>query len=172
MNGVGKEGGSSLIECLRLNSTLTILDIGANRIPDDIAPVIARVLPSNKALHTLKVRWESLWLQWKVLPFIDTNLHLPTVQLDDIQVGKVVHTTDNWELHIVQSDKYWYTWKQIIPTFVSLLQLWILSKSVHWTYNGFSFTFTHDSLFNFPAFLQSDYLWGSHDTSETLVIQN
>lgn len=60
MNGVGKEGGSSLIECLRLNLTLTILDIGANRIPDDIAPVIARVLPSNKALHTLKVRWESL----------------------------------------------------------------------------------------------------------------
>lgn len=60
MNGVGKDGGSSLIECLRLNSTLTILDLGANRIPDDIAPVIARVLPNNKALHTLKVGWGSL----------------------------------------------------------------------------------------------------------------
>jgi hypothetical protein len=55
MNGLGKEGGCYLIETLRFNSSLIVLDLGSNRIPDDIAPVIARVLPNNKALQTLKV---------------------------------------------------------------------------------------------------------------------
>lgn len=60
MNGVGKEGGFFLIECFCFNLILIILDIGVNRILDDIVFVIVRVLFSNKVFYILKVRWESL----------------------------------------------------------------------------------------------------------------
>lgn len=56
MNGVGKEGGFFLIECFCFNLILIILDIGVNRILDDIVFVIVRVLFSNKVFYILKVR--------------------------------------------------------------------------------------------------------------------
>ena len=55
MNGFERAGGMAVIEMLRSNSSLTEVDLSANRINDDIAEVFARVVPNNKAIQTIKV---------------------------------------------------------------------------------------------------------------------
>lgn len=55
-NGLGEKGGIAIADALLLNSTLTELNISANRLNNAVAQKLAKVIAGSEALQILEVR--------------------------------------------------------------------------------------------------------------------
>ena len=56
MNGIANAGVKHVVEMLKVNVTLTDLDLSCNRISDTGAYLLGRALEKNENLKILKVR--------------------------------------------------------------------------------------------------------------------
>lgn len=62
-NGLGEKGGIALADALLANSTLTELNISANRLNYNVAVKFAKILAANEALEVLEVNLTGHWAQ-------------------------------------------------------------------------------------------------------------
>ena len=61
-NGLGEGGGRALAETVRLNTTITLFNIGENGLGEGGVRALGEALRLNTALATVKIYWNRLGL--------------------------------------------------------------------------------------------------------------
>ncbi|KAF8962805.1 hypothetical protein BGZ46_001104, partial [Entomortierella lignicola] len=89
-NSVGKEGAAALSGALKANTTLTTLDLSENSIEDDGALGLSGALKTNTTLTTLNLKFNSIGNEGALAlsGALKTNTTLTILDLSDNSVGK------------------------------------------------------------------------------------